>query len=70
MNKYPVLVCKNCMQMWNYRQDYCPYCYATKEMIVDITDKETIDSDVKDKESLEIDSLKETISVSKRGDKK
>ena len=43
MNKYPVLVCKNCMQIWNYKSDYCPYCYATSEMIVDITDDDNLE---------------------------
>ena len=61
MNKYPVLVCKNCMQIWNYKSNYCPYCYADASWIVELESEE--------KQSLSVDLLKESVAFAERNKK-
>jgi len=60
MKKYPEIICKKCMQMWNFESTYCPYCGAGAEYVVDMAKE--------DEKELKLDLLKESVKFGERGD--
>jgi len=49
------------MQIWNYKSNYCPYCYADASWIVELESEE--------KQSLSVDLLKESVAFAERNKK-